>query len=109
LKALLGSLLQSVLSQLDHKASTPVSFPPILGPLERFLALVLPLLVASWCTDLLNFTYLAHPAFHRRSAPHSVSEGKKESTSYGQDPAQYQFSRCSFGLLQLSKMGKALR
>jgi hypothetical protein len=50
------------------------------------LALVLPLLVASWCTDLLNFTYLAHPAFHWRSMPQSISDEKikeKECTSYG--------------------------
>jgi hypothetical protein len=106
LKALLGSLLQSVLSQLDHKASTPVSFPPILGPLERFLALVLPLLVASWCTDLLNFTYLAHPAFHRRSAPHSVSEGKKKALAMDKIRHNISFHAAVLGYFNYQRWGK---
>jgi len=35
----LGSLLQSLLSQPEHKASTPISFSPILRPLKCFVPL----------------------------------------------------------------------
>lgn len=100
-----GSLVQSLLSQPEHKASTPISFSPILRPLKCFLALVLPLLVASWCTDLLNFAYLAHPAFHWRSRPHSISDEKrKEKESRSGTISVY--SVLSLGLFKLSKMRK---
>ena len=60
---------------------TPISFSPILGPLKCLLPLVLPLLVASWCTILLDFPYLVLPAFQWRSTSHSISEkGKSQAT-----------------------------
>ena len=97
----LGSLVQSLLSQPEHKASTPISFSPILCPLKCFLALVLPLLVASWCTDLLNFTYLAHPAFHWRSMPHSISDEKKKKKALAMEKIWHNISLfCShFGVI----------
>ena len=57
------------------------SFSPILGPLKCLLPLVLPLLVASWRTTLLDFPYLALPAFQWRPTSHSISEkGKSQAT-----------------------------
>jgi hypothetical protein len=58
-------LKKSALFFLEGRAEVdkPISFSSILGPLKCLFALVLPLLVASWHTALLNFSYLAHPVF----------------------------------------------
>ena len=69
------TLYPSLRSLLRIEAvDTPISFSPILGPLKCLLPLVLPLLVASWRTTLLDFPYLALPAFQWRSTSHSISE-----------------------------------
>jgi hypothetical protein len=61
-----GSISRFFLGAIHGQHTTCSLFPPILGSLECLPALVLPLLVASWRPCLLNFPYLAHPAFSRR-------------------------------------------
>jgi hypothetical protein len=93
------------------KLGAPVSFSPILRPLQCFLALVLPLLVASWCTDLLNFPYLAHPAFCWRSMPHSISEEEKKK-ALAVEKVRHNISFILFsvwGYLNYQRWGKRIR
>jgi hypothetical protein len=61
-----GTIPQFFIGAEQGRQTTPISFPPILGPFKCLPALVLPLLVASWRPGLLNFPYLTHPAFWQR-------------------------------------------
>jgi hypothetical protein len=61
-------------------------------------------LVASWCTDLLNFAYLAHPAFHWRSRPHSISDEKKRKRK--QIWHNISLFCSQFGVIQIIKDGE---